>query len=169
MATTRLAQTELNSSSSTISFTSISQSYNHLEIHVHAKTDAAAANHATNLTFNNVTGGYSVNFLQSNPGNTAMSGYSVPDQSNTYGSVVALGSNNSATYSFGIGVIHIPFYTDTAIKKQAIYRTGYKNGSADYYVAGGIENNSTSAISRIDIARSSGNFLAGSVFTLYAW
>lgn len=143
------------SGTTTVDFTSISGSYTDLVL----VTDFAVSSAGDfYLRFNSDTGtNYSVTILVGD-GTSAVS-----SRSSTIGYI----SPNYNSDQISQRVIHnwsIQNYSNTTTYKTALCR--YNNASRQTVAAVGLWR-STSAITSINIARSAGNFTAGSTFTLY--
>jgi hypothetical protein len=155
-AMTLISTTTLAATANTITFSSISSAYQHLHIVYSCK----GANDYIKMTFNNIT------------------------TSTYYGQYnLAFGTTNAAAEQIGtahmriglldavvtFGVIDIPDYKGTTLKKSMVAATGSRANSSsagmDSYTFIG-SNDSTDAINRVDINCDSA-FQIGSVFSLY--
>ncbi len=146
----------------TVSFTSIPQTYKHLRLHIVGRSTYTAYDQQGYVTFNSDTGSnYRKRYTLSN-GSTplyASSGaaaysWALPDFPGSY-----IDSNN-----FGSGVCEIFDYSDTNKITTLSGFGGYSYGG--YGQATGYWNN-TAAVTRIDIQIANGNWASGSHFALY--
>ena len=166
MATTYtlISSNVLTSTTATVSFTSIPQTYTDLVLRCSTRTDGAVTQSAVKIYFNNVTTDTSATFIEGN-GATAISGFpSAPVL--VFRATGASGTSNT----FGNAEIYIPSYTNTTAKKPfGSFGVQETNATTAYIDAVAGLNNTTSAISRIDIDASNAgyNFVSGSSFYLY--
>ena len=157
----------LTSATGTVSFTGISQAFNHLKMMSVVRTDIANLVNSVAYRLNGDSGSnYSIQ--TSNTSQTTVNAYaSVSQTSASVGLVQA--SSIVANYP-GINVVEIPSYTNSTFNKVLISSaTCTSSTSAQNYhrVAGGGWNN-TSAVTSIDIIPiDGGNFIVGSLFYLY--
>jgi hypothetical protein len=157
-------------SSSTITFSSIPSTYKHLQLRVLARDlgTGTATNNATFIRLNNNTSGnYSFHRFSSNGASFTLQGYgfgSTGGNGYMHG-IVAAGGNSAGI--MGVGIIDILDYTNTSkLKTYTTFAGTEQNGSGTVAFTTGLFN-STSAINRIDIQGSQGNFTTSSVFSLY--
>jgi hypothetical protein len=154
-------------SNSVISFTSIPQTYTHLQIRAFGKAvNSLTGGTFIELNYNNDTGtNYTLHQLSGSGGGSFGSvGYT------GVGTVISerypQGNDGGSNY-FGNSIIDILDYTNTNK-----YKTSRSLGGYDINTAGQLMFNSalwlnTSAISRIDVTMYQGNFATGSVIALY--
>ena len=153
--------------SATISFTSIPQTYTHLQIRFTARSAVSAANAACLVKFNSDTSSNYTNHQIYGNGSTAGSNnFGGSPRANMY-----LGQISGATATagiFGVGIIDIIDYANIYKNKTARALNGQdSNGSGDIDFRSGAWM-STSAITRIDITEdSAANFAQYSSFALY--
>jgi hypothetical protein len=155
----------------TFSFTSISGSYNHLEVIVYGRLTPATVDDFTYITVNNDTGSNYNRIFIGAAGTTLAA-----SESNTLaapGSPSFLGylPASSATSGWaGMIRIYIPVYAGTTFHKviQSHYATPV-NGTNTHRIGGAsVHWNSTSAITRVDILVNGGStFVTGSAAYLY--
>ena len=152
----------LSSSASTISFTSIPQTYDDLILKVSAKTNLNGDGDSVRLTINGVD---------------SYPNWSTPAQRVFgYGTGVAAGANNTSSFYvtgsgtartniFGNGEYYFPNYSKTILYKAvAMDSVSEANATAALQMSGANVNNSTSAITSISI----GSFdSGGSAFVQY--
>ena len=154
-AMTLISTTTLGATASTINFSTISSAYQHLRI-VYSST---GANDFIRMYFNNVT--TSTYYSQYNmASNTTISGAE---------SLAANSMRCGLKEAIFSGVIDIPDYKNTTIKKTMLATTGYRQNAstgATRTIAFFGTNDATTAISQIDITSDS-VFGIGSVFSLY--
>lgn len=155
----------------TFTFSAISGAYNHLYLVLSGRGDQAAT--ATNfaMTFN-ATGGtsYDQNYLNFDGTSSSSANSTFGQASNaTAGTVTAA---NATTSYAGLFELFVPNYANTALFKvyrvEAMYETSAAAGGIQRRVAHGTFK-STSAISSIALALSSGNFITGTKAFLYGY
>lgn len=151
---------------SSIDFTSIPSTYQHLQIRYIAKsTNAATAADNLGLRFNSDTGSNYTRHYLDGSGTTVTSG-----NNTSVTQVYATCGQSSATYTnvFGGGIIDILDYANTSKYKTSRAMSGVEftaAGGAIQYTSGLWM--STSAISSINIRALSGNLAQYSTFALY--
>lgn len=155
-----ISSTVLGSANSTISFTSVAQTYKHLQVRFAAKNTSFGPD--LYMAFNGATSGFSMHFLRGN--GSAVSSSNYLNQSAIW--MLNAVSRSNTTSAFSAGVIDILDYSSTS--KNTTTRT--LNGRADYendvYLQSGLWNN-TAAVSQIDFTLSGGSFATGTRFSLY--
>jgi hypothetical protein len=146
----------------TVTFTSIPQTYKHLRMHIVGRSSYTAYDQTGNITFNSDTGAnYRRRYTLSNgspplyPSSASANfSWALPDFPGSY-----IDANN-----FASGVCEIFDYADTnkitTLSAFGGYTIGGFGQSSGYW-------NNTAAITRIDIVLSSGNWVSGSHFALY--
>jgi len=155
-AMTLISTTTLAATANTVTFSSISSAYQHL----HIVYSCRGANDFVKMTFHNVTtstyyGQYNMAY------GTTVTGV---EQLGT--NHMRVGLSDQVVCS---GVIDIPDYKGTTLKKSILATTGYRASTATLAtrtIAFFGTNDSTDAISRVDISCDSA-FQIGSVFSLY--
>ena len=159
-----IATTTLGSAQATISFTSISNVYKHLQIrYISRSSNTGQANII--VTFNSDTAStYKAHYLEGN-GSAASAGVF------SSGDARAIGYSTGTTQSanvFAVGVIDILDYANTNKNKTTRSLVGYDNNGSGIVDFDSLMYASTSAITRIDLALSGGwNFAQYSSFALY--
>jgi hypothetical protein len=159
-AMVRLAQTILGSDTASITFASISGSYENLLIIGQARTDRANANDYVEMQFNADTGAnYHYSNWDATPTNTPTTGAAAL--------LIAPVSGNSATAGRAGGFrILIPAYARTTWHKTALGESIYAHGVVSTKNAGVWAN--TAAITQVLLKPNVGpNFKTGTVATLY--
>ena len=168
-----IAEGTLSSGASTISLTSIPQTYTHLEFQISARGSYASAYPgSSNFRFNRDSGtNYGGTDGNVNSGTPGAEGYSLNTLTQTYyGTVLALDS--WATNIQGVTSWIIPNYTSTSFAKQ-VYKTGTVADTNSIYTlrfgSGAWDN--TAAITQIDLLEpSSGTeIMAQSSYWLAGW
>lgn len=158
-----IASTTLSSSTATVTFSSIPQTYTDLVLRFTSRCDIAAVAATANLTFNGTAGtAYSETYIQS----TGAAASSVRIANQGYIDVVtgAVGANATAS-TFSSNEIYIPNYTASANKPLSLFNVTENNATTAYISAeAGLWRN-TAAITSISIALT--NFVSGSTFHLY--
>ena len=146
----------------TVSFTSIPQTYKHLRLHIVGRSSYTAYDQNGYVNFNSDTGSnYRRRYTLSNgspplypSSGAAAHTWALPDFPGSY-----IDSNN-----FASGVCEIFDYADTnkitTLSGFGGYATGGFGQSTGYW-------NNTAAVTRIDITIANGNWVSGSHFALY--
>ena len=149
-----LATTTLNSTSSSVSFTSISGSYTDLVLVIQAALSSSAND--TWLRFNSDSGtNYSRTKIAAD--GSSVTTFQASNQNAYYG----VGNINT---SWMMSINHIFNYSNTTMNKSFITR----HGSTGNETAAGVGLwRSTAAITSIEIAPGTSTFISGSTFTLY--
>jgi hypothetical protein len=157
-------------SSATITFSSIPQTFQSLQLRIMAR-DIGAGTSTGNATFIR---------LNANTGNnyswhaTSAGGGSITNENYTYGAtggngymnaVVAAGGNPSGV--MGVGIINIDNYASTSQRKTIRVLAGTEQISDGRIVMSSINFNSTGAITQIDIQGSQASFATSTVISLY--
>lgn len=151
----------------TVTFSSIPATYTHLYLAISGRSAGATTVDNVNLTFNSDTGAnYDTQFTQ-----TSGTSVTANDVRGGTSATITLIAGSTATANFlGSGNVFINNYTDTNLDKNGTYQTGAQNSTA----AGGVTTRagwfgwrSTSAITQIDLVAQTGNYVAGSVISLY--
>ena len=154
-----IATTTLATATASITFSSIPQTYSHLQLRYIARNDTA--NYFVRIRFN---------------GSTTATDYTYHILNGT-GSAVTVGYENdgmyaprqsSASNTFGAGVVDILDYTSTN-KYKTIRGFGGRdaNGSGDVDFLSGFYKANTNAITSIEITVAAGNYTQYSHFALY--
>ena len=150
-----------------VAFTSIPQTYSHLQIRYMAK-NATVANGEDNLNIKfNSSAGTNNHYLYTF-GGSITAGNGIPGSSPTVGYYPDNGS--ALTSMFGVGIIDITDYASTTKTKVFRALTAFDANSGTYGTIGLYSGlfASTSAVTRIDIATDNGsNFVSGSTIALY--
>jgi len=149
----------LTSSASSVTFSSIDQSYGDLILTVDAANDAGKR--PTDLNFNSDTGSnYSYVYA------LGYSSFALSSSNTSQGRIRLVESGRTGTTFGTLLLFNIMDYAATDKHKSVLAR-----GNSDSRQAVGMEAHrwaSTAAITSLDVKPSSGNFIAGSTFTLYA-
>lgn len=156
---------------STVTFSSIPDTYRTLIIEYTARSDVAAlALEAMRIALNSDTtdGDYRQSrdnvYGTGSPASTASAGEATRIVTNVPAATAITGGCVS-------GRIEIPFYSDTTFWKNIRAKSTMRIDDSSYYQFNmdvGISFESTSAISSISLILNAGNFVAGSTFALYA-
>jgi hypothetical protein len=149
----------LGTAAASIEFTSIPQTFTDLVVVCSLRGDQNANNGFTNIGFNSSTSNFSTRFLQGDGSGAA-----------------------SSTGTRGIAYLSNAFYTSNTWDSTAVYIPNYtgstnKSFSADsvvennatlgwQFIVSGLWSN-TAAITSIQITPNTGNFIAGSIISLY--
>lgn len=159
-----IASTTLSTTSTSVSFTSIPQTYTDLVVKLSTRT--ANANTFSNLLvrYNGATTNYSVTWLYGNGAGAASSrdGGSDIYAFYYYGNVGA----NATANTFSNSEIYIPNYTVSANKPTSYFGVAEDNATTAYQTVSANLWSNTAAITSIEFIQSSG-FVSGSTFHLY--
>ena len=161
---TPIARTVLTANTSTVTFSSIPQTYTDLVL-VTSSADSAAADNQVAFRINsNATAIYSFTAFRGS-GSTVLSNREATAAGRTYGTI-GWNTAQSTTLGTAISVANFMRYANTATNKTVLSRSG--NSANGTEVAAALCQ-LTAAISSIDLysANIGRSFLAGSTFTLY--
>ena len=153
---------------SSISFTSIATTWTHLQIRCLGQTNRASSVDSIQLTFNSDTGSnYSWHTVQGDGSSATTLGYATQNYARIGDGTIG-GATASSGY-VGAGVIDILDYKSTNKYKTIRGLTGVdENGGGRVGLGSGLWQNSSTAISSINIAPQGGTlFLQYSSFALY--
>ena len=146
----------------TVTFSSIPQTYKHLRLHIVGRSTYTAYDQSGFLRFNTDTGtNYRRRYTLSN-GSTPL--YPQSGAANWTHSLIDYPGSYITANRFASGVVEIFDYTSTTKIKNVQSYGGYVVGG---YGLGGGYWNSTSAITSMTIDIANGNFVTGSHFALY--
>ena len=164
----RIATVSLSTTSASIDFTSIPQTYTDLKLVVSSRTSASAVYEELTITINGVNTNLATKYLYGLSGTTVGSGgYTT----GVYRGTVAASTAATATASFfGNSEVYIPNYTDATIPKSisgdGVAVTNSATGGV--LIIGAAVNASNSAITSVGFTSPSGaNFVAYTKATLY--
>ena len=156
-----IATTFGTGSSGTIDFTSIPQTYSHLQIRATVKN--STTNRQNNLRFNDISSSsYARHILYG-------TGSSVLSDNNTSQTEIPLPftmSNSTTSGAFTPLVIDILDYTSTSKNTTLRALSGTRDSTTSVLLSSGFLNN-TEAVTKITLFTSSGNYNAASRFSLY--
>ena len=152
----------ISPSSTSVSFTSIPSTYQHLQLRYIGRVTGAVTLNDMNLRLNNDTGtNYAWHFLRGSGSAASVSA------GTSFSSIQAndiLTGANSTSGNFGVGIIDIHDYASTTKNKTIRWFSGNdQNGSGYVSLSSGLWMDTT-AINRIDITQT---LASGSVFALY--
>lgn len=149
-------------SSGVIDFTSIPQTYKHLQIRYTAKNSSTATQ--INITMNSITSGvYTRHSLLGN--GSAVSSTSA-SASQTSIQLVESMANSTTANAVNSGVIDILDYTSTTKNKTIRGMYGMADNLTRVYLSSGLYNQTT-AVSSVTLTASANNFSSLSRFSLY--
>ena len=165
---TLISSQVLGSTATSVTFSSIPQTYSDLKLSCSVRTDDASRNTGKlNVTFNgDTTTNYSITSLLYNNGSPFV--YSGTNTANTYTSVGQMATAGNTTNTFSNVDMYIPSYSTTGAK-QISSLLASENYDATREIMS-IEANlyrGTSAITSLNITSGSANYVAGSSFYLY--
>ena len=155
----------LTGNQATVTFSSIDQTYKHLQIRYVARTDRGSDNDTLYLRLNNNATGYRAHFLMGD-GSSVTSG----DRGSGLTRVDIQGAftgSTSVTANFGAGIIDILDYASSSKNTTVRFLGGIHNSGNKYIsLASGLWNN-TAAVNEILLDKVATNFVSGSRFSLY--
>lgn len=163
-----IAESVLSGTAATIDFTSIPATYDHLKIIISARGDNGAANQRLKLRLNNDSGSnYSIQEFQAF-GTTASANETLGTTALDVGNICTAG----AVTQPGTSEILIPGYAGTTFKKhvQANALMSVNDSTANgrtIQLNSGLWFAAPAAINRVTLYPAAGNFVAGTVCTLY--
>ena len=160
-----ISTTVLASNTASVSFSSIPNTYRHLQIRYAARTDVAAVADDLTLRFNgDSTSSYVWHALTGN-GTTVSSLYTAASSWMTAGGLVGA---SAATNVFASGVIDILDYGQTK-NKTVKSLSGYYDSTKKTLFESGLWLNTAAITSLTFFDANTANFVAGSRFSLYGW
>jgi len=147
---------------SSITFSSIPQTYTDLCVKISTRTDFAATNDNIKMSFNGSTSSFAIKLLFGS--GTAAGSVSIGDNT---GGIVSVGANATSS-TFGNAELYIPNYTSSNYKSYSADSIAESNTATMFmYLNAGLWSN-YSAITSINLAVQGGtNFVQYSTFTLY--
>lgn len=159
-----ISTTVLSTAQAQITFNSVPQIYKHLQVRFTARNSSSASNQNLAIQFNN-TGGtaYASHRLIGN-------GTSVSSEANTstfysvYGVTVA---NSQTANIFTGGIIDVLDYASTTKNTTVRALSGFTGNASNRIILGSGLFADLSAVSRLDLVMNTGDFMAGSRFSLY--
>jgi hypothetical protein len=168
------AQTVDASNPTSVTFSSIPDTYDHLYILASARlSNAGSQSYYPDVvtSFNNVTSGTEYNYSYIYAGSTTITGLVAANQASGWYGVKSSGQSTVADI-FAPTEIWIPNYSNTDNYKTGVFTSIASNNSSTdghwYHQWGGFQWANTAAISEIDlIPLSGGTFAQYSTFTLY--
>jgi hypothetical protein len=159
----KIATTTLGSTTTDVTFSTISGSYTDLVLVVNSKSVGGTGQEII-IRFNSDTGNnYSFTYLYGN-GTTAASGRASNTSSARLGYFTVMGTNEGY-----MGIAQIMNYSNTTTNKTMITRSNSNSSNSSNLGTEYIVNlwRDTSAITTVLVSAPSVNFAAGSTFTLY--
>lgn len=160
-----IAETVLSQAAASISFSAIAGTYSSLWLLLTGRGDAAELNRVVSLRFNDDAGTEYVYIRDLLSGSyTSASG---TEASGRIGSIPAASAMVSRS---GVIEVLIPHYAKTTFQKHWQARNSWHNSAIEAVPTVSLETGlwrSTAAITKIDLLIQSGNFVAGTVATLY--
>jgi hypothetical protein len=155
---------------SSVTFSSIPTTYQHLQIRVIGRTTTAQTEESYYVRFNSISSGYGHFDLYGNSVNTTPEAMNDKDVNDTNIILHRAATGASATSNlFGHSIIDIDDYNSTAKNKNLRHFGGNlrpADSQGSIWLTGGLST-STSAITSISITLASGNFVSGSSVCLY--
>jgi hypothetical protein len=147
---------------SSITLSSIPQTYNDLCVKISTRTDFAATNDNIKMSFNGSTSSFAIKLLFGS--GTAAGSVSI---GNNTGGIVSIGANATSS-TFGNAELYIPNYTSSNYKSYSADSVAESNTASMFmYLNAGLWSN-YSAITSINLAVQGGtNFVQYSTATLY--
>jgi hypothetical protein len=150
----------------TIDFTSIPATYTDLVLKLSTRQSGASSATTIRMGFNGSTAAiYSYRYIQGDGGSASSS--SGTGATNTSNETVVNNGAGATASTFASGEVYIPNYTSANAKSWSADSVQENNASTAYSrLTAGLWNNST-AINRISLVDSEGNFVQYSTATLY--
>ena len=158
--------TAAGTGAASVSFTSIPQTYKHLQIRVLTKDTTSASNTAypAFLQFNSDTGSnYNYHYLLGNGTTATAVGSATTTDAWVYGAD-SIATNAS---TFGVAIIDIIDYASTTKNKTTRYVSGLDYNGSGFIALGSNLWRNTAAITTIDIAANFSGFSSSATFALY--
>jgi len=155
----------LTSASTSVTFSSIPQTYDDLVLKCSVRIDSATTRTNIKMTFNGTPAldeTYIVGYAAS-----VLSSY---NQGNTFAYWEYINGNSATANTFGVGEMHLANYTSTTQTKVASLQSASESSSnttTGQYIKRLWIQPSTTAISSITLAPASGNMLTGCSFYLF--
>jgi hypothetical protein len=149
-------------SSGVIDFTSIPQTYKHLQIRYTAKNSSTATQ--INIRMNGITSGVYTRHSLFGNGSSASSNNSSADQTSIL--LVESMANSTTADAVNAGVIDIMDYTSTSKNTTIRALYGMRDNLSRVYMSSGLYGQTT-AVSSITLTASANNFASLSRFSLY--
>jgi hypothetical protein len=151
-----------------VNFTSINQSYQHLEIRYVARGGSGSAGYNDLfMQINGVTSGNYSDMYQGGSGGTLLANGGATGLTRMRAGIQT--QNGLTAGIFGCGVIRIPNYTSTTSYKTARTEAGWSTAGqtgAVFQETGGLWVN-TNAVTSLSLIPGDGSYIAGSRFSLY--
>ena len=159
-----ISTTVLGANTATVSFSSIPQTYKHLQVRMVARNSSAASQQNLAMQFNN-TGGtaYASHRLFGDGGSV----YSQATTSTFYSVFGFIGANSQTSNIFTPAVIDVLDYASTTKNKTIRGLSGFTGNLSSRVVLGSGLFADLTAVTRLDLAMNTGDFMAGSRFSLY--
>lgn len=162
-----IATVTLSSTATTVTFSSIPQTYQHLQLRAINRTDAAGAGSWQSMRFNGSTSSYNNHTLKGD-GSSASAGYENLGDRINFGETAG---NGAASGVFGVQIIDILDYTSTSKTKTTRALEGYdNNGSGAIFLRSGLWYATPAAITSITVGPQNFSgvaYLANTQFALY--
>lgn len=162
-----ISTTILGSSTASVTFSTIDQTYKHLQIRMAARSDVASRTDSTIIRWNADTSSTRYSHYLYGDGSLVYSG-NTPSTAYIWKNLT--GATNSTTGNFGASVVDILDYTNTSKNKTYRALGGLHHPDAgNSYIAltSGFLISTTTISSLTLLTNSGGNFVAGSRFSLY--
>ena len=172
---TQISQTVLVAPAATVTFSAIPGTYSSLQVVISAASSDAADTDAFTFSANGdgTSGHYYGTQLFSNSGGTGSAGNTATTPGNAFGNTgggnagISIPGSTSA-FTGGSAIITFPGYAGIILQKTAvILGSGNASNNKAQVVMAAWNWLSTSAITSITFTCTGGNFVTGSVFTLY--
>lgn len=152
------------SGTNTVTWSSIPATYKSLEIEFIGRGTQVATDSYFSIYFNNATTASDYRYIRV----FGAAASSVGADGNDIAYIGSIAAANAGANSAGMGMIKIVNYASTTFYKNAIGQSTFRGASNSVTIVhAGVEWESATAINRVDIVLSSGNFVAGSTFRLY--
>jgi len=160
-----LIQTQvLTSSQSAVNFSSIPQTYKHLQLRTSVKSDRGGGFDILVMRINGATTGYSQHALYGDSGSSAVVSSATASAANIQ---VGWVYGSATTSAFGPSVIDILDYASTTKNKTVKSLNGMTTGTPRVFLYSGAYFSTTTVSSLSFVSNYAANWIAGSRFSLY--
>ncbi len=158
-----IASQTLSSTATSVTFSSIPQTFTHLQLRCFVRSDRVSTSDNIYFRFNSDAGNnYAFHYLEGNGASVSAGG--APSTSVMLG---ALTSSTATANTYGINVVDVLDYSSSNKNKTIRNLAGFDlNGSGTAFIWSGMWMN-TAAITTFNVLANVGSFIAGSRFDLY--
>ena len=158
-----IATTYLEADASSVTFSSIPATYEHLQLRISARQSTALVGSYIKAQFNSDTGSnYTYHYMGAG-GSSSFAGGATSQTANVW---FRLSAGNNAATAYGAIIVDILDYANTN-KNTTCQVIGANSAQTDQLYFNSTLWDDTSAVSTILLAPAANNFVRGSVFSLY--